>query len=90
MIDDEEKLYEIEKQVYDEAISKASSSVSYGDFTALFVSQIPKKINIHQNSLMNNVFGNYVIQLIFEKGSEERIQQFYQLMLKQYLALSHD
>ena len=33
-------------------------------------------------SLMKNVFGNYVIQLIFEKGTPERIEEFYQCMLK--------
>lgn len=28
-------------------------------------------------SLMKNVFGNYVIQLIFQRGNPERVEQFY-------------
>ena len=39
---------------------------------------------------MKNVFGNYVIQLLFEKGSPERINEFYQTMLKQCVRLSFD
>jgi len=31
---------------------------------------------------MKNVFGNYVIQLIFEKGTKDRVNQFYDTMLK--------
>ena len=39
---------------------------------------------------MKNVFGNYVAQLIFEKGTEERKEQFYQVMLKQVHKLASD
>ena len=39
---------------------------------------------------MRNVFGNYVIQLIFEKGSGERIEQFYECIAKQITLLSFD
>ena len=39
---------------------------------------------------MKNVFGNYVIQLIFEKGTKDRVNQFYETMLKQTIMLSFD
>ena len=41
-------------------------------------------------SLMKNVFGNYVIQLIFQRGSEERVEQFYQCILDQIHDLTFD
>ena len=44
----------------------------------------------NSTSLMKNVFGNYVIQLILEKGTPERIEEFYQCMLKQIEKLSFD
>ena len=45
---------------------------------------------LHETSLMKNVFGNYVIQLLFEKGSKEQIDQFYQCMLQQCYKLAND
>lgn len=42
------------------------------------------------HSLMKNVFGNYVIQLIFDKGSQERIDNLYEVMLGQLTELTFD
>ena len=39
---------------------------------------------------MQNVFGNYVIQLIFERGSSQRIEQFYNIMFAQLHKLCID
>ena len=68
IIADEEKLYQTELKEREEALSKANAVSASGSTNS--VSTVNTKMTLHPLSLMRNVFGNYVIQLIFEEGTE--------------------